>query len=378
MNIAIIGAGYILWSPFRPDTIYEPGRMVAGGETAMIRISQELARQGHTVTVYIPTDKEADYDGVRWLPLCQLQRLDTPPIFDVAVSYDQPSALNLVHAHINVLENQTNNPQMDSTVSIDAYVFKSAWHTDAVRRCTLGIPKERCYVIGNGVDTELYAKRDQVARIPCRIIWTSSPDRGLHHALRIFERVHNQVPQTTFHVYYDFSKAFDPSKWAMDYRTQQLWESRRLMDRLPGVSYIGPVDKRTLAKAEMQAEMLLYPCDTSRPSEGFSIATLQGLAAGCTPLISDCDALGELWGNYTPMLQLPIDYDDWAAAVLSLLADTEARSQFKQQGYERAEQFTWQRMGLEYGALLTRLWQEKPCPACGRPLASCTSQGVRP
>lgn len=371
MKVSLVGSLYSLWKPVTPAALYVPGRMVAGGETALIRVSQQLAARGHEVFVYAFTDKEADWDGVRWIPLASNGTFVRPsaPV-DIAISFDTPVPLHNIQAHISLLACQTNDPPMAGAPDISAFTFCSNWHLDAVCRRRTMIPRERAFVIGNGVDLELYAQRESVPKIPGRLLWTSSPDRGLHHALRIFRLAREQRPDLTLHVYYDFSKAFEGSKWAMDLHTQNLWEAKKLMETTEGVTYVGPVDKRTLAQAEMEAEVLLMSEDTVQPTEGYGISVISSMAAGCIPLISDCDALPELWGRHTPMLPLPIDYGQWTQALLDLLGDKPMQANYRALGYARAAECGWDRVGEQYDALLRRLYAEKPCPTCGRPLGT--------
>jgi glycosyltransferase involved in cell wall biosynthesis len=371
MRIALIGANYNLWAPLTPDKLFRPGGMVGGGETSMICVSQELARLGHSVTVYAHTPQAAEYDGVQWIPLRgDGEFREKPESVDVAVSYDNPSILRDINCHVRVLENQTNNPPIRDVPEglIDAFVFKSHWHKNAVRQVEPSLALERSFVVGNGVDPSLYAKRNEVAKVPGRMIWSSSPDRGLHHALEIFRRVRERMANVTFHVFYNFDNCFEPYKWGMNYGIECMWRAKRLMETTEGVTHVGAVNKHALAQAQMEAELLLFPEDTARPSEGFGISVLEALTAGCVPLISDCDCMPELWGGVAPMLPLPIRYDLWTEAVVKLLSDRESREARAKAGYELAEQYTWERIGRQWHDLLTGLYAEKPCPYCGKRL----------
>jgi glycosyltransferase involved in cell wall biosynthesis len=366
MRIALIASQYNLWAPVTPDSMLARDKMVAGGETAMIRMSQELQKHGNFVTVYAHTDKHRIFDGVEWVPMSkQGQFVDPPDPVDIAISYDVPSALACIQAKVRILENQTNDPVMEGLqVMPDAFVFKSEWHKDVVIRQRPTIDPCLSHVIGNGVDLALYDR--EVAKIPGRMIWTSSPDRGLHTALEIFGKVHEQRPDATFHIYYDFYKSFDGSKWAMQNVTENLWKAKRMMATMPGVTYMGPQPKDILSQAQLEAEILLFPEETPRPSEGFSIGTLEAMSARCVPIISNNDALGELWGPYCPMLPLPIDQTAWVSTVLEFLNDKDLRQKYINGFAPRVAEFTWESIGNQYDALCRKLLSEALCPHCGR------------
>ena len=52
------------------------------------------------------------------------------------------------------------------------------------------------------------------------------------------------------------------------------------------------------------AEVLGYPCDTIRMTEGFSVTTMEACASGCLPVITDIDSLGHIYGDAAPMIHL--------------------------------------------------------------------------
>jgi glycosyltransferase involved in cell wall biosynthesis len=237
-----------------------------------------------------------------------------------------------------------------------------------VMRIDEGVHPDRCHIIGNGVNLSLYDKRQNIGKIPGKIIWGSSPDRGLHHAIEIFKLIQEQLPHSKFYVYYAFEPAFRPSMWNMDYRSELLWQIHDALHTTPGVEYVGAVDKNTLALAQMEAELLLFPEDTVKPSETFSIAVCEAMAAGCVPLISDCDCLAELWSKAAPMLPLPIKYQEWADAAVELLTNHDLRSIYQEQCLLHAQTYSWERIGLQWSNLIQKIWNEKPCPVCGRPL----------
>jgi len=342
----------------------------------MIHVSQELAKHGHEMTVYTHTKKEEVYDGVRWVPLRPDGKFkDRPASVDVAIAYDSPQILMSINAHVRILENQTNNPTLIGLPDglIDMFVFKSEWHKTAVSHVTPTLPLERCVVISNGINISLYADRANIKKVPNRLIWTSSPDRGLHHALRIFERVQREIPDATFHVYYNFDNAFESSKYGMDYRTECLWRAKRLLQTVPNVTYFGAVDKKTLAQAQMEAQMLLFPEDTITPTEGFGISVGEAMAAGAMALLSTCDCLPEVWGPASAMLSLPINDIVWADAVCELLGDHEKRSMCVVKGYEHVENFSWDRVGGYWNTLVTELYNTTPCPYCSSLIGSDTA-----
>ena len=66
----------------------------------------------------------------------------------------------------------------------------------------------------------------------------------------------------------------------------------------------------------------IHPCDPVKPSEFFCMSVLEAMAAGTPCVISDADALPELWSQAAIVLPRPIDYSEWTAEVEDLMDDT--------------------------------------------------------
>jgi hypothetical protein len=55
------------------------------------------------------------------------------------------------------------------------------------------VPKEKFVLSQNGIDISLF--QQHLDRDPYRIVYSSAPNRGLIHALSIFERLHLKEPK---------------------------------------------------------------------------------------------------------------------------------------------------------------------------------------
>ncbi len=110
----------------------------------------------------------------------------------------------------------------------------------------------------------------------------------------------------------------------------------------PGVHAIGAVDQLTLAKEQQKAQLMVYPCDTMIPSEGFGMTIGEAFLADCAVLLSDCDAFPEIWGDVVAMLPLPIDYGQWADSVVELLSSKELLQKYNLAGKQKVlTQYNW-------------------------------------
>lgn len=164
--------------------------------------------------------------------------------------------------------------------------------------------------VGGGVALADY--RTPQARLPRRVIATSSPDRC--PAARIIGKN------------FDFIHSYKP---------------------IPGYDSI-ELDDAGLRDLQQTARVLIYPLDPSRPSDFFSMAVLECLAAGTPVIVSDADAMLELWLDAARVLPRPINYGEWVFEVEDLLADRGRWKRQQARGLAVAAQYDWSAVADRY------------------------------
>lgn len=328
MRIAINTSAYQYWLKVHPDNLVKgKATQMGGSETAALSIAEALAARGHDVLLGCKVSYPETFGNLRICPLDLFPTTVFSGQFDVLVSWDDPHLFRIALPHIpvKVLCFQLNDVQLGVIQHVvDLYFHPSEWHRARFTE-EFGVP-EAGQVVGltNGTDPRLFM--DWTARHQ-RVIWASSPDRGLHHLLRMWPRVIEQVPEAELHLYYDMDRWLENINTAMTQghrplTTDYALQVRKLLPASPNTTYHGGVGRLELAAALMQGKVLAYPCDPVAPTEGFSMTTLEAWIAGCTVILSDADALQELWGEREGItcLPLPIDDDLWVSRIITALA----------------------------------------------------------
>lgn len=363
MRIGIF-SGYGMWGAMSAD---QPEKQhVGGGESTLIAVANRLS-ESHDVTVYANVAEEGIQRNTTWLDREKRQKdIETIP-FDAFISFEN-FRVNAKKAHLRCFAMQCNHFPGISTCldQWDRFVFVSHWHQWAVREWLrewspyepflnakgADFDPEKSTIIPNAIDETRYQRH--VNKQPHRLHYSSSPDRGLVHLLRFFPRIREAVPDTELHVYYNLTPAFEGNKWGMNKNHEDLWKVYRGMvdPGTEGVFYHGPVDQLTLAKEQMKASLLVYPCDTNWPSEGFGISVGEAMAAGMAVLASDCDAIGEIWSSGALLLGMPIKDDDWVEASVQLLTDHKLLKEQQEKAKEHVKQYYWEKILPRWNALV--------------------------
>jgi glycosyltransferase involved in cell wall biosynthesis len=125
-------------------------------------------------------------------------------------------------------------------------------------------------VIDLPVRTYDYADCDTAQKDPDTCIFTSVPTRGLREMLKFWRPIHAIYPEKKVIVTSDFRL------WGAEGALND--EYRIAAERLQNVTFLGAVTRKELAKIQMQASYLLYPCTYD---ELFCYTIAEALVAGC-------------------------------------------------------------------------------------------------
>lgn len=188
------------------------------------------------------------------------------------------------------------------------------------------------------------------SKVPGRVVYCSSPDRGLHRLLEAWPFIKRAVPHASLWIFYRLEpwlRGFDTTPYfppIEKLRNRALYVEealKRLSDPKWGITVCDSVDRVTLAKELSAAECFAYPCETTSWSEGFSCSTLEACAAEACPIISDCDAFADVYSSLDPT---PVGHwTEWRERVIRALTDAPFRDDMNKRARALAERLTWKR-----------------------------------
>ena len=191
------------------------------------------------------------------------------------------------------------------------------------------------------------------AKVPGRVIWTSSPDRGLHWLLQEWPMIRRAVPHATLRVFYPMDGWLErmaavtdgpPDILEQKQRAAFIRERRTALERM-GVEFYGGASRVEISKEIAAAECLPYSCDPVRPTEGFSCSVMESSAAQSCPIVTNADAFPEIYGGALPMVDLPLSKNApvFRDLVIRALTDKPWRDEVNAKARTLAERFTWRK-----------------------------------
>jgi 2-polyprenyl-3-methyl-5-hydroxy-6-metoxy-1,4-benzoquinol methylase/glycosyltransferase involved in cell wall biosynthesis len=282
------------WQAWNPAVHKEQG--IGGSETMVVELAKRLSLAGHRVRVYTSTGKygEGVFDGVEYH---QSAKLELVKACDVLVGWRNAALAALpIEAKVRWLwvhDVLAGNATHAHLLRADRVLALSDWHKGFLAQHH-NLPLEQIGRTRNGIDLARFA--EPVERNPKKIVYSSSPDRGLPVLLHVWPEIRKRVPDAELHVFYGFYNWQKISEARGD--QQQLEAIQTLIDRAKqleahGVVMRGKVDQKTLAREFLSAGVWAHPTWFTETS---CLTAMEAQAAGLRIVTSSIAALNETVG----------------------------------------------------------------------------------
>lgn len=264
-----------------PESVKEG---IGGSEEAVIHLSKEFAKNGWNVTVYNNCGEESVHDGVTYKPW-YLYNLRNK--VDVLILWRHPGALDhnpnadkiLLDLHDTVAPDEFLENRVKK---LDKIFVKSQAHRELYPK----IPDEKFVILPNAIVPEDFAK--DIDRDPFLIINTSSPERGLKAAVRVFKKVKEKEPRAKMKWAYGwdvYEAVHATDKRRMDFKRELLKEMEEA-----GVENMGKISHKDVATMTMSAGIMLYP---THFHEIDCVSLRKAQLGGAVPVTTDFAAIKE-------------------------------------------------------------------------------------
>lgn len=365
MKVAVILGAFSVGNrplDFHYNNIMSSSRGLTGTDLATVMISSELQKLGHDIFLFTvhaePHNKPNEWEGVKLYNL--IERHDIiDSSFDAIISINEPDALRGVNEEpLRIcwqFLNDFSYCQPDFDDYVDHWLAVCDMHMQHLKKSA---PKsEKWSVLSLGANLDWY----QDKRVPGRVIWTSSCDRGLHWLLSQWPQIKTKVPEATLKIFYYFNYAdsflninpnntdHHPAIVELAHRVRYIKESIKKLKHL-GVEQVGSISRIDMAQEISEASVFAFSVDTVAFTEGFSVSTMENHAGFTVPIITDTDCLGSIYKNSGAIvIKSPIKdhLEEFTSAVIDALTDKSLADSIIERCRAFAADYTWDKIAKQ-------------------------------
>ena len=377
LRVLHAGLDWGYWGKLRPGCLRDPTQgQIAGGETAMLRAAESMAAGGCEVVVVTGCTPGRDSaTGVLYVNTLDFFAyvLDRGPWDAIGIWGDpdhfaELTSIGALDRTLRVCAQQCNGFTRPDGVQgfVDLYISPSRSHAANLAR-QHGIPIDRFRVIPNAVHPPRF--HWDAPRVAERVYIASSPDRGRHHLLDLWPEVKCQEPKAELHVFYETRRWLEgccgnyltPIHPAIATRARSVMRAHDDAHYGLDVHDHGAAPQQAIVDLACTAGVMAYPCDPICYTEGYATAGLEAYCAGAVPVMTDADALREIYADKAILVSQHRIREDFAAAVVGAIREARAAKERGWLGWrfpdEKAahaacERHSWAAVGEMWTALV--------------------------
>lgn len=253
---------------------------MGGSETALIQVAAWLkALTGRRVIVFNMREKPLVADsGVEYLPASQLNAYMAT--FRPAAHIAWRHNIKVTNAPTYLWCHDLITPTVEAQQNFDKIMCLSQFHQSYVQALQ-GVQDDNVFLTRNGLDPRKFDFL-RPEKNPNKIVWMSSPDRGLERAMLVLDEVRKSKPGVELHVYYGLENLY---KYGLGALADKL---KGMMHERPWVIYHGFTEQEKMYREVADAVVWLHPCNFI---ESFCITALEMLTLGIFPITRRLGAL---------------------------------------------------------------------------------------
>ncbi len=280
-----------------------------GSETAAIEVARWIKKKTTRRVKIFQERKQRDVmpSGVEYVPVSELQAYLKNIEPAAHIGWRHPAKLTNAKSYVWCHDLQL--PGGEKSDQYDKVIALSEFHKHYLQEVSR-VPQDKIVLGFNGIDPEDF--KIEAVRDPLKVVFSSSPDRGLIAAIDIVKAAREiSGLDITLHCFYG---VHNMRKMGMDDWADRIM--KHVDDHSEFVHYYGNVQKQVLIKHFKEAAVWLYNADFI---ETYCITAIEALCAGAYPLVRRMGALPNTMADavaadMATMLDIEAQEGDQAAA----------------------------------------------------------------
>lgn len=268
------------YQPYEWDADIAETKAMGGSETACIEMARHLHKlSGRSVKVFNVREIDRVCDGVEYISTAKLNDYMSKhkPYLHIAFRHN----FKITDAPTFVWSHDLITPGCEDHSIYEKILCLTPFHKRYMQTMQ-GVPEHKIHVTRNGIKPERFMDYSLESYNPYserknknKIVFPSSPDRGLDRAMLVLDEVRKTHPDIELHVFYGVEHLH---KYGLQSLADKLTS---MMQERPWVKYHGATQQDVLMRHLKEAVIWLHPCDFIETS---CITAMEMICAGVYPV----------------------------------------------------------------------------------------------
>lgn len=312
-----------------PQTLYEWDREISktrgigGSETAACELAHELKKLTNRKVIVFNVHKETKIcDGVEYRSVAEAY--DYFQANRPALHFAWRHTARLTKAKTLVWSHDLLTQGVLTEANYDKVLCLSPFHKRFMHAMT-GLPLDKMEVFRNGVTLDKFEGLN-FTKERGKVVFPSSPDRGVDNAIKVMKRVVEDIPEAKLHVYYGFDNMRKVG------RGKEADALEAELKSHPFVVFHGNLQQNELMKELSTAQAWLYPTNFL---ETFCITALEALGCKVWPIVRNYGALPDtLKGAPCTIIDQPCESESEVELYAQAVVDAIQNEKWKTINYD--------------------------------------------
>lgn len=348
--------------PVRKNILKEES--LGGAETALMGLAFAFSKLGHKVDLFCVIDKEEKVNNITFRPHQEYFN-HQQDLYDISIfSRDWNYATEMPPKggwRIGWLHDKPGGTVEELSLkiggmwSLDEFYIMSKHQQEKWGQFFIGF-NDYSWVTRNGIDQVLVNTVDGYKRDPKKLMFISSPERGLLELLeRIWPKILKHDPEMMLNLcaYTMNSNGYYVPRYSHETLGPVYNKLNHLLQRTPNIVPLGSLTKKELYKHLKSAEAVIYPLNSN--GEISCIAAMEAMACGTPFLTSGRYALPETLFPGCPSIDMHINDTGYTEKFIDLLFNDiiPNRQKYSEKGLKWSKRFDWNKIAKEWVERIT-------------------------
>jgi len=285
---------------------------LGGSETTMINFAEYIMKlyNRYTVVIFCKCKEKKIFNDVIYIPIAEyikfVSEYEHVALINRYTEYFPLCIENNIKAYIMLHDLTRDSEIIINDTNLSSILTLSNWHAEYIKKVFPTLT-DKITTFSYGIDLERF--KGTFTKKKNSFIYSSFPNRGLYHLLKIFPRIVNKYPDAKLNVFCNLEL-----DWVNKVSEKEIIEIKKMLfEQSENVTNHGWVNSDVLYRYWKETEYWFYPCTFQ---ETCCLTAYEAAASNTLAITNNLAALKESVGDRGIIISENVNDEGWENLVL--------------------------------------------------------------